>query len=603
MHLLRWYLLLWTLAGVYAPQALAQSASLSIEAETEELTPNQIFVVEIRADVENGDPEQLRLPDLSAFAVLGHEVSTPMQFSFRLGLRGAVRTIRSSVVHRFELRAPPTAGRYAIGPARLKLKSRLYQSNVINVTVAGVGSQPNSLPSAQDMQPPPLVDFGGAIDSQAFIRPVVDKLTPYVGEQVTVSFFLYLAGPLRAAPTVTQEPSTEGFWVQDVLAASRPPEPSVQVIHGQPYRAYLLRRWAAFPLRPGALEIGSMRATVPVGSIFDVFGGGRARDLERTSAPLTLHVKALPRPGQASTAPVHVGSLALNAKIARSPVATGDAVKLQLDASGSGNLLGLRFVLEPIDGLQILPPEVHDDVRTQDGRVSGTRSVQWLIVPERPGTYSIPAFVAHVWDADKNSYSVVKSEAVRLEAVGKAIAHTDAEVRSKEEAPRWGPIRQRSQLRRKRPPITASGWYLAGLVLPMAFACVAYGSQVFHRRTLTRPLPQQSEARGDLGRKVKHLERHISGISSEAFYQQIDQLLRTAVEAALGTGKGKLSHYELEMLLQTAGVPPTAVEQCLALLEQADQVRFASKSIPLELMKNHLAETKRVIEALKELRA
>lgn len=601
---LRWCLIVIVVAGVCAPQAAAQSASLSIAAETEQLTPDQIFAVEIRADVQNGDPEQLRLPDLSAFEVLGHEVSTPMQFSFRLGLRGAVRTMRSSVVHRFQLRAPPTSGRYTIGPARLRLGSKVYQSNIIAVTVAGVGSQPHASSSAQATHPPSASDLSAAeVDSQAFIRAVVDNSTPNVGEQVTVSFFLYLAGALRSSPVVIQEPSAEGFWVQDLLASTRAIEPTVQVINGQSYRAYLLRRLAAFPLAAGTLKLGSMRVTVPVGSVFDVFGGSRARDLDRSSKAITLRVKPLPSHGPPMDAPVHVGWLALTAKVDRGQVATGDAAKLQLIASGSGNLVGLSFALAPIEGLQILPPETHDDVRTQDGRVSGTRTTQWLIVPQRAGAFSIPSFMVHVWDPTQKTFSLVKSEPVRLDAVGKTISHTNLIVGTKDDdTPVWGPIRHRSQLRRQQTPIFNSVWYLAGLALPILFAAGVYARQASTLRGAARSLKKNFTSFDTLQRQIKHLDANLSRTSSDDFSREIARLLRAGLEAALGASIGNLTHADLGSMLEGSAIPPMIGQRCLALLEQADQARFGAASIPLNLMKSQLVEAKQLVEALEVTR-
>ena len=143
----------------------------------------------------------------------------------------------------------------------------------------------------------PGIWFGDVaiFDNEAFLRTVVDKVEPYEGEQVVATIYLYTRHNLQQVPAVQAEASTDGFWVQDLLSATRSLEPTRQVIKGRGYWVYVLRRFAAFPLRSGELTIGSMSLTLTRDSLFDLFDPMRGpASLDRKSVPVLLHRAAAP---------------------------------------------------------------------------------------------------------------------------------------------------------------------------------------------------------------------------------------------------------------------------------------------------------------------
>lgn len=576
----------------------AQTATLLIEAETEQLTPGQVFLLEIRADVENGDTDNLKLPNLDAFEVLGHDVSTPMQFSFSFGFGGAVRTMRSTVIHRFKLRAPTAQGRHSIGPAILRLKGKAFTSNVVTVTVAGVGStQPNGTMDPTRAIPPEGELTGAHYDSKAFIRTVIDNKTPYVGEQVTVSFFLYLDGTLRASPVVTQEPTMQGFWTHNLLASARALEPTVQLVNGQPFRVYLLRRIAAFALDAGKTSVGAMRVTIPTGSIFDVFNGSPPKDFERASNDIVLSIKPLPSHGPPTDAPVHIGSIALSAAMDRTEIATLDAVKFRIIAQGTGNLAGLNFQLPAIPGLQLLAPETHDEVRAVDGVVSGTRTMEWLVIPQQPGNYTIPAINVHVWNPQTPTFTLTHSEPISLRSTGKGVAPgTDAIAPDAIASPTFGPIRLHSKLTRYTPPFVQNPWYLALMVLPALgtlFVYVATQSNEPKKQKRHRNIDKKSALW--LQDCLKQLESTESWNNPQAFYTEMARVLQSALETHLGIHTGNLTRGELSERLQAQNMPPPILHQWLTLMDHADAARFGSTIADRTQMQIQLETLKQLI--------
>ena len=60
-----------------------------------------------------------------------------------------------------------------------------------------------------------LVDVSVIADQKPFIRAVADKPRAFVGEQVTVTWYLYLTEPQNNFRPLSQ-PRTDGFWVEEL---------------------------------------------------------------------------------------------------------------------------------------------------------------------------------------------------------------------------------------------------------------------------------------------------------------------------------------------------------------------------------------------------
>src|SRR5262249_4166118 len=153
---------------------------------------------------------------------------------------------------------------------------------------------------------------------------------------------------------------------------------------------YVLRRFAAFPLEPGKLTIGAPTVTVDSGgSVFDLLGSPPER-LVRTGTPVTVNARALPgtRPQR-----VVVGKDQVSVELDRQRVATGVAGRLRATVQGTGNLRDVQLQVPVIDGLRTLDPQVQDQMEAPQDVVGGTRTFEWIMIPERPGTYRIPPLI------------------------------------------------------------------------------------------------------------------------------------------------------------------------------------------------------------------
>ncbi len=580
-----------TLVVAGASSAAAQSATLSMSADRTRVQVGEIVRLQVRMDVEGAEASEPSLPDLSAFEIVSRQVSRPM--SFRFGFGGQTPIVQSSSVYIFLLRAQ-RAGTFELAPARATVLGRTFASNALTLVIEGgarpaptPGADPGSTPAPTGgnvpSNVPPTGPLEGAIyDDQAFLRTVVDRTDPYVGQQVTVTTYLYTRAGLRGSPVITHEPSTDGFWVHDLLPPQRTLEPTSQLVGSTPFRVYVLRRVAAFPLREGELTIGAMSTQLPVGGAFDLFAGPQP-DLERTGVPVTVRVRAIPSEGRPA-GEMHTGQLSLVASLDRTQVPTGDAVTLTVRATGSGMVQSTALALPEIPGLRALAPQSHDALSAPGDVVAGVRTFEWLVVPEREGSYSLPPFRVPCFDPATGTFSVAESTPLTLVAAGAAVGGDDAQAPSGSAAAerttvdpdaRFGPVRTRSQLSRQRDRWFTAPWYPFALGAFPGLWLAMIALRRFQGRARGAADPKRSAGRLARARLAVAEQAAASG-DARAFYSALTFALRAVVEGRLGESIGSLTHAQLRRRLVERGMEEPVAQALVEELEGFELVRFSA---------------------------
>ncbi len=590
------------------------------------LTDN--IVVQISVQVQSNEEPRIEVPQFEGFQIVQRGMQRPMSFS--IGFGQAAPTVTSATNYTFVLQ-PAAAGRFQIPPARATLGGRTYASQPLTITVhAGAGQQAQAAQPAQPGQDPnaqnqaatqsqaqaPAPQAGSdvyALDPEAFLRTVVDKTEPYQGEQVTTTLYLYTRHNLQSMPAVRAEPSTDGFWIHDLLSGNPPPEPGRVLVKGRAYWVYVLRRFAAFPLRSGDLTIGAMSLTISHDSIFDMLDPSRAQpDVERTGVPLLLHVKPLPdqgKPGDGSN--VVVGKLELRGALDRAQAATGDAVTLTATIKGTGNVAGIKLADPVVPGVDVLQPETHDLVDTHDDLVEGTRTLAWLMVPRNAGTFTIPALALDTFDPTTGQYKHLTSTPITLTAVGNAkvsadapaVAATDhtstsapADTATKEEA--WPPLHARSALARKTPAQADSPLYALSLLLAPLLWLGSVLVPVVRRRVQSRTGSEERKRLRAAQQRLQNAEGALGSNDGPRFHGELAGALVQLVAARLGDNIAGMTRNETRGVLLGRGVSDDKVSELLELLDRCDTARFSPTGNDPNEMKRLLARGEALFTAL-----
>jgi hypothetical protein len=578
-----------------ATAAAEPEVSVSLDATPSEARVGDTIRLEVRVRARGGRIQGLELSDLEKYPeleIISQQTVRPMQFSFGFG--SGVQ-MESSLANIFILR-PTVAGTYDLSPAVAKVDGKVYRSAPLTLLVhPGAGGVTGTADSGQ--APDAAVDgelSGAHYDERAFLRTVVEPDEVYIGQQVNVTVYLYTRLRLSPQSVIPGKPSMDGFWVHDDPVTSLQPQ-TISVM-GTHYRTHVLQRSAAFPQRSGELTIGPPKVTFDVGggSFFDA-----PERVERVGVPVTVKVKPRPQRGPADAV---VGRYTIRAWLDRTSVNTGDAVTLRVDATGVGNVQDLRIALPPIVGVRTLQPAIRDRQQFEGGKLSGTRSWEWILIAEAPGEHTVPPIELHFFDPDAAEFGSASTPALTFAASGAAKPSQPAivpiDTPPKPSAATFGPIRMYSALTRGETPAREQAWFPWLVAFPpVLFALIMVGMGAARRRE------ERSATAGAIQRQLlRSAQNALHANDPRSFYDRIVTSITHALDSRLGEPVAGLPHAELRGRLVAEGFDDDLVQRVINELEGADFARFAASGVNEDEMERCLQRTTTVIERIQRSR-
>jgi len=581
------------LDAVAARPARAEAPRFQADVDRTQVTVGDAFVFEVTLGVGQDQLSDYRPPDFKGLRVLSASrqpnQSTQMQFG------GAGMFVQATYTWQYQLQAQQK-GSVVIGPARIRVNGHEYKTSPVTVVVGTAGgTAPPPMPSAQarPASPSPAAPAGGAPPEAAsggsFIRLVTDKQKAYVGEAISATWFLYLNQPADKYDTQV-EPTMEGFWTEDVTLPSRRGGMVLneEVVQGRQYQVGPAMRKALFPLHPGRLTIGPMEAQL---SRVDFFGTAM-RSQRLRSTPTVLEILPLPTQGQPNAFdPANVGTFTLTRRIDRTQVATGEAVTVTLEIGGHGNIRKVALPPAPkLDGWKTYDPRVQVNLDPGNG-VEGTKSAEILMLPERPGSFEIPAQTLDYFDPAQEKYEQATVPAIAVTVTGAAIAGAGGVAAPAGPLPGAGlenviageirPIHARGELRRDLSATFLHTSAFAGVLIgpPLLFVVALLGLGLRDKLSAdtgaTRRRRSRKKVQAHLAAAEAHRRRHDLG----AFYNELDRVVREALSHRLGVAAAGLRMDELRDHLGTLGLRDADTAGVVALLEECDRARFAPGSM------------------------
>ena len=588
-------------AASWAAAQAAQAATLSASIDRAAVAPDQPFVYRVTLSAQ-GQPEGFKPPDFKGLRVIGGPFQ---QSSFNMVMGGGGTTVENNVTWSYELALPPGArGQVTIGAARVRVGGQELASNAVPLRVGAAAPapppqrqqrQPNLFPRGLFGDEPELEQSVSSSAPAAFLRAVADKRRAFVGEQVTVTWYLYLAEPQSNFQPVTQ-PKSDGFWMEEIPSTN--PQGRLaftdQVEGGQHYQVAVVLQRALFPLAPGKLTVTGMEAQVSRADFF-----GRAVQPRRLkSEPLTIEAVALPRREAQSDAQPggfpsgNVGQFTLDVGVDRAAVAVGDAVTLTMTLRGTGNLRNVVLpALPTLPGWKGYEPKTN--VALESGAViQGSKTLEWLIRPEQPGKTTIPPLVLVSFDPAGKRYVEAQSKPIEVvvsgEATGASIGlsgpPTAAGAPGAENviAVEIRPIRVRATPGRSVGAafLHGAGFKITLVTPPLAFVAFAFVGRMRDRLSRDAQRTSRRRLRSIARRRLRAAAEHRDAGRAAAFYVEIERVLREALSEKLRVPVGGLRLEELGDLLRARGLPADDVTRVLSVLEACDEARFSPGGEP-----------------------
>jgi hypothetical protein len=605
----------------------AQATSFTARTGRNPVGLGESFPFEVTLSVDNVRMEDYRPPDFRGFRVVAEHPSQSTQFQ----LGGGGSLMRQTYTWHYQL-VPLQKGKLGIGAASVRVDGRELRTDKVNITVVEAGQapppareprarfprgfpgfpDPSSLfPEFGDEPPAPApAEPGRPAGQRNFLRVVPSKTRAFVGEQITIEWSLCLAERQNNF-SPTKEPRTDGFWVEEleVPQSQRGLSLTEQVIDGRVYLVAPLTRKALFGLKAGSYTVTSLEADISKVSFF----GAPMRSEHLKSEPVAIEIVPLPAGAPAGFDPSAVGTFTLRADVDRDHVQVGEAITLKLTLAGQGNLrkIALPGVPRP-PGWKLYEPKLAVELERTEW-VKGSKTAEYLLLPEQPGQTQIPPLSLTVFDTQKTSYVTLTTAAIPLTVTGQAAASTAVAAVSTPAAAGSEnllaidvrPLRNRPTLRRDLGSALYRSPALLGVVIvpPALLGLLSLASVARARFGQETPGQRRRRLRRQASRRLRTATTLLHEGRLAPSLAEIERVLRELLAGKLGATAAGMSRDELRAALAAAGGEPALLDGLVAALDDCDRARFAPGSITSEEASRAIDRASELIEGFEKLGA
>ncbi len=397
---------------------LAWAQNVQVQLGPEEIGENQMWTITVI--VSN---DQLRtytaFPDIDGFRKRG--TSTQSQTSI---VNGHVSTTQA-VTMTYQ---PTRQGVFNVPAFDMTINNVAVKSPSKKITVGPAAQAQARDPFGRD----PFRDFFGGreetefvdVKDEAQLALSTNKDEVYVGEGFVATLSFLIADNNRA----TMQFHELGPQLSDILKKLKPTncweenfnieniEGEQVTINGRGYTQYKIYQGAFYPLNNETIVFPSVDLEMikfKIAKNPSFFGQNRQEDFKTfSSKPRTVRVKELPpHPLRSSVA---VGNYQLDEKITTSTPKTGQSVGYEFNIFGEGNISSVEKPTLPKDGnFDFYDPNVQQNISRENGRLSGTKSFKYFIVPKEPGKFALGDYFKWVFfNPAKKKYDTLRSQLV-----------------------------------------------------------------------------------------------------------------------------------------------------------------------------------------------
>ena len=552
----------------------------------------------------NAEGKNFQAPSFDGLTVLGGPfTSTSSSFSMVNGSMS--HTVKCTYTYALQAYQEGTVH---VGSASLTVKGNKITSQPFDIKVIPDDGS-HAAPSGGGTSSGQGQSQQNTTDSQVsgkdlFLRVIPSKKSAYVGEQVVLTYKLYTKVPVSSV-SLSKMPSYAGFWTKDVSDNSGTLKQSSEYINGIEYTTAEIQKVIVVPQRSGKLALDPMtmeciaqirternnnRSMDPFEAFFnDPFFNRNIVNVKKelSSQALTLEVKNLPENGKPASFAGAVGNYSFKSDIDKTELSTNEAVTLTLTVSGTGNVELLQMP-EPVfpPDFEVYDPKISTSTNVGPQGLTGTKKAEYLAIPRRAGSFTIPSVEFSYYNSSTDSYEVMSSEPYEIK-VEKGSGSDDGGgvfTSNQEDIKYLG-----SDIRhimtgdaRLKPTHTvffgSAAYFVALLVLLLLFIILLFvlkkREQMSKDTAANRNRKADKVARG----RLKNAYQHLKAKDQEKFYVEMSQALWGYIADKLGIERSKLSMDTVSETMKGKNVPDELTQQFVDTLNNCEFARFAPGS-------------------------
>jgi len=497
-------------------------------------------------------------------------------------------------------------GTYTIGPAYINVGGKTYESNPITIKVVkdNSASQNRSNQGNNQGQNQQTASFS---DKDIFIRASISNASPYMGEQIIVTYKLYTSVGISQY-SINKTPSNKGLWTEDLTKENERPKQYKEYIDGKQYIVAEIKKVAMFPQESGNLTIEPLEvdviAQIPIqrrrtNTIFDFFDdpfGSSVQNIKKTikSNSSVIRVKPLPAAGKPDDFSGAVGNFTFSSNLSKNEVKANDAINLKITVSGRGNikLIDKFDITFPTD-FETYDPKITDNINKSDNGISGTKTFDYLLIPRNQGNFTIKPIKFTYFDLNKGKYVTLTSPEYNIKVDkgdGKASATTLTTVNKEDIKYIGSDIEHIKTKPNKLKPegqfFFLSKLYFTLLVIPVILFIAAL---IFRRKHLKLrgnvALLRNKKATKIARNRLKKAQKFLQNNERNNFYNEISQALWGYLSDKFNIPLAELSMESVNQSLQNKLVDTATIEQLISVLNNCEFARFTPESESLNMKK------------------
>jgi hypothetical protein len=333
-----------------------------------------------------------------------------------LGVSGSDLNPRIDYVY---LIHPQKIGTFQIGPAKVAVEGKAFQSNTATLNITERPRSPDvddetlSFMELTEGMPKPRYRSPDVDDETLlFLGAALSTDRAYMGEQVVYTLKLYRKA--RVSDIDLALPETEYITFKR-LGNQREYE---SVYDGREYKVLEVRH-ALIPSRAGTLRILPARMTMTVyppgeadRGTFDtpIYALTTGLDSAVQSESLELEVLPLPDEQRPSDFSGLVGNFQIDSQLEPPTIKAGESAILTVLLSGTGNLDRLPDLKLPEpEQTNVYPDQATLQLAPDDKGLAAKKTMRWALVPKKAGNFEIPPLAISFFDTETRQYRVVKT--------------------------------------------------------------------------------------------------------------------------------------------------------------------------------------------------
>lgn len=400
----------------------AWAQKIDVTLGPDELAENQAWTITVT--IQNDRLKSYdNFPDIVGFRKRG--TSTQSQTSIVNGQMSSSQSVIMTYL-------PGGQGTVTVASFKMKVNDQVISVSGKKVKVGPPVQARTADPFRSFFDRDPASDFFGRSGETEFVDVKDDALLAlstnkdevYTGEGFTATLSFLVSENNRAAmqfyelgkqlSEILKKIKPANCWEENFNIENIEGEPIE--INGKGYTQYKIYQATFYPLNNEPVKfpsVGLEMIKFKMAKNPSFFGQNRKEDYKTFySKPKAVRVKELP-PHPLRDA-VAVGNYKLEESLATDKPSTGQSVGYEFNIYGEGNISGVEKPDVPRDGnFDIYEPNVKQNVNRDNGRVTGSKSFSYFIIPKEPGTYPMKDYFQWVFfNPVKKRYDTLASRQV-----------------------------------------------------------------------------------------------------------------------------------------------------------------------------------------------